>query len=270
LLVLASTSLLQAQTASPPRYRFTSDTLRYREETSSRSSMTVPSGDIVIENEHDATIGLSGAAGSRVFAWYEQLALREKGPRPASGPVETGAILKKPFTLSISPRGAVRTEATPAIPAAISSKTDLTRQFDDFLISLPAAPLRVGSEWTDTIVVRRSDRADSSSNSRHIRTHRVERDTVVSGMPAVVIALTQVMQEESVAPLPGQPMLMRTRLEGKESGRAVFLTAAGRLHFRERTGSMAGQLTISGGPQPVTIPQRFEYTSSITHVGGAK
>jgi hypothetical protein len=57
---------------------------------------------------------------------------------------------------------------------------------------------------------------------------------------------------------------MRTYLEGEETGTALFVVSSGRLHSRERRGTLSGELTITGGPQPATIPQRYEYTSILS------
>ena len=96
-----------------------------------------------------------------------------------------------------------------------------------------------------------------------MRSYRVERDTVIGGARAVVLAVRQDARVESTVPMPGRPLQMQTLLTGEEQGTAVFLPVSGRLHSRDRTGALSGTITVLGGPQPTRIPQRFEYTSTL-------
>jgi hypothetical protein len=248
-------------------YRFGADTLRYDERTTGRVTMFAPSGEVVVRTDHDARLALAASGAGRVRGWYERLALRKQGPGLAEQVGDTRALLGRAYALAVSPRGEVRVETLPAIPAPVASMTDLTRQFDDFLVVLPAGqPLRAGTVWVDTLVRTGGGRPDSTTTARHVRRHRVERDTVVGGQPAVVIALQQSVRIDGVAPMPGGAGRMRTHLEGEEDGRAVFVPGAGRLVARERRGTLTGQIAVTGTRQPLELPQRFEYTSTMTLV----
>jgi hypothetical protein len=262
-LLLAAFCSSSSEGQAVPRYRFGNDTLRYNERTAGTVVMEAPAGQVTLRTNHDADLAFT-AAGTVVHAWYDQLSLRQSGPDGANRVPSTSNILKKPYVLTVSPNGKVQTTRVPAIPSEIAAMTDLSRQFDDFFITLPGRPLSRGTAWADTVVRTNGTARDSSSTVRHVSSYVVERDTVVAGVAAFLITVRQSVQMESAAPMPGQPMVARTTLAGDETGTAVFAPALGRLLSRDRRGSLNGTLTISGGPQPMALPQRYEYTSSIS------
>ena len=47
--------------------------------------------------------------------------------------------------------GRIETLRAPEQSDETRQLTDLSRQFDDFFLRLPAAPLTVGTEWVDTM-----------------------------------------------------------------------------------------------------------------------
>lgn len=255
---------VRAQGSSVARYRFGSDTLRYSEQTVSQVTMRVPGGEMVVKSSHDAGISIRGIGEGQAQAWFDRIVLRQDGPGQATQAPATDVLIGKPFTLAITATGHLQTQGVPPIPAAVGAVTDLSRQFDDFLVTLPSQSLAAGVVWSDTVVHRRGSRTDSASSTRHIRSYRVERDTMIAGARGVVLAVDQFVRVESTTPMPGRPLQMHTLLEGEEHGTAVFVLSSGRLHSRERRGALSGALTITGGPQPTTIPQRFEYTSTLS------
>ncbi|HEU5185123.1 MAG TPA: hypothetical protein VFU01_11170, partial [Gemmatimonadaceae bacterium] len=137
-----------ARAQDRPAYRFPpGDTLRYSERTDGRVTIETPNGPAHVTSEHAATIGVTRIAGDTVHAWYESLLLRDSGPGAQRKEPDTEALLRAPFTLSVSDRGTVRLHAFPQMPESIAGITDLTRQFDDFFITLPAKPLKPGLTW---------------------------------------------------------------------------------------------------------------------------
>jgi hypothetical protein len=261
---VVSAAISHAQRNGPAQYSFGSDTLRYSEQTIGRVSMQVPGGEMVVKSSHVAGIRIRGVTEGRAEGWYDRLVLRQEGPGSGTQEPATDGLIGQPFALAVTATGRVETQSVPRIPVAVAALTDLSRQFDDFFITLPTKPLDVGVAWADTVVRARGSRPDSASSSRHIRSYRVARDTMVAGARAAVIALRQVVRVESTSPMPGRPLQMRTYLEGEETGTALFVVTSGRLHSRERRGTLSGELTITGGPQPATIPQRYEYTSTLS------
>ncbi len=254
--------VLEAQSAALARYRIGPDTLRYAERTTSRVTMQSPRGEIVVQSVHDAGIGLRGIGDGRAEAWYERLTLQQQGPGQSSVSPSTAALLGQRYVLGVTATGQMQTLSAPVFPAPVAAITELSRQFDDFFVALPAKPLRPGVVWMDTVVRSRGARADSSMRMRHVRSYRVQRDSTINGVPAAVIAVDQVMRLESTAPMQGR-LQTRTVLEGEEHGTAVFVPSRGELVSRERRGTMSGQLTISGGSQPAAIPERYEHTSTL-------
>jgi hypothetical protein len=150
------------------------------------------------------------------------------------------------------------------MPEPIAAMTDLTHQFDDFFISLPAQRLGPGVEWADTTGSTRAGRATDTYNSTQVRRFRVERDTVIQGQAAVVLSVRSSARLTGASPVPGRPDIVSTSLQGEEEGLAVFAPASGRFVARTKRGTMRGELRISGGAAPVVMPQTYEYTSTIS------
>jgi hypothetical protein len=264
LLCSAVTNTVEAQSDAHARYRFgRDDTLHYAERTTARAIMRAPAGEIVVQTVHDAGIAILGVGDGIVDGWFERLVLQQLGPGAAERTPETSALLGSPYRLALTALGQVQTQSMPAFPAPITAMADLSREFDDFFIALPSVALQRGVTWADTVVRTRGPRPDSSTTTRHLRTYRVERDTTIAGARAAVISLHQLVRLESAAPMTGRPLRTRMVLEGEEHGTAVFVFSIGRLHSRERRGAMSGTLTISGGPQAATLPQSYEYTSTL-------
>lgn len=252
-----------AQSATRAQYRLGSDTLHYVEATTTRMTMQAPTGEIVVQTAHDAAIALRGIGAGRAEGWYEKLALRQEGPGAAVMTPDAGAALGQPFDLLLTPTGRLDTQRAPVMPASVAGITDLTRQFDDFFITVPSQALRPGVTWSDTLVRTRGTSKDSSSVTQHLRSYRVVSDTTVAGRRGVVITTAQSIRVESAAPMRGGSMRAVTVLQGDETGRAIFLPEAGVLLSRERRGLMTGQLEMVGGAQRIVVPQRYEYTTKM-------
>jgi hypothetical protein len=248
-----------------PHYRLVrGDTLRYTERTDARIQIETPQATVDLTSEHVATIGVTLGAPDSAHAWYESLVLRQDGPGPQRQAPNTESVLRRPFILSISSRGMVHVRAVPQFPPEIASLTDLTRQFDDFFLTLPTRPLLPGLAWTDTLSSSRPTRPQDTFSSRHIRSYRVERDTVMYGARAVVIRVDQQLRMEASSPMEGQSATVHTALEGTEHGIAVFDPALGRLLARSRTGMLKGKYSMAAGSTRTDMPQKYEYTSTLS------
>lgn len=264
--VMAAAPVL-AQDGRPATYaRAPGDTLRFREITHGSSTLEAPRGTLAISSEHDATVAITFLRGDTARAWYEALVLAVQSPQGDVRPATTEA-LRKPFVLELDRRGRVRTISTPRFPASFEGVSDLTRQFEDYFLTLPDGPLASGTAWVDT-VLRRDSTAGRLSGSSRVSHYRVLRDTVVGRQRALVISARQELQLEAVEPGPQPGLTTRSVLTGADSGVYVFAPATGRLLGRARTGKLEGTLGFEGGAQPVRIPQRFEYENSLTAVEG--
>jgi hypothetical protein len=272
LMVLTSALVLPAAAAAQTVYtRTAEDTLHYREVTIGEVVMETPRGAVPVRSEHDATIAVRFAPGDTAFAWYQSLHLVSAGPGGEQRP-DTREMLSRPYVLRFSPRGHIVTLVAPPMPVPIGQITDLTRQFDDFFITLPDEPLVAGVSWADTVVRDDAGRPADSVATRHERTYVVKGDTAVDGTRAVVIEVHQRVWIEGRSPIEGQGLTAGTVLEGEDTGFAIFDPVRGELIARRRTGALTGRLSIIGGPEVIEMPQTFNYESSIERVrqsGGA-
>lgn len=241
------------------------DTLTYREITNAEVLLHTPQGEVPIRSEHDATIRFVVTDFSEAQAWYEELRLRSVGPNGDQAPVTT-ELLGRPYTLELSPTGRVTLLDTPEFPPGVAAITDLTHQFLDFFVAVPAQRPTVGSEWADTLVSTRS--GDPTVTQRHhtVRKYTVRGDTTYAGRPALRIDIASTVLLESSQPMQGQPLTVTTHLEGQEEGFVIFDWAGGEMLYRSKVGALSGTFIVEGGPQPVEFAQTMSYTSTIQDV----
>jgi hypothetical protein len=174
----------------------------------------------------------------------------------------TDGALRQSFHLWVDARGRVSAIRAPPFPASFEGISDLTHQFDDFFLRLPTEPLRLGLAWTDTLV-RTDSSAEKSMRWHTVGTFRVERDTVVAGERAFVISSRQQLRSETSGPVAGQPMRANSILEGADEGHFVFSPRTGRLLGRRRTGSLRGDLTMTGAAGSMRMAQAYRYTHRV-------
>lgn len=261
--LLASAALLAC--ALPARaqnsYTSTRDTLRFRETTQMRMTLTMPQGEIPMSMEQSAQLSLVRLPGDSARAWFDSLTISGKGPQGEMKP-ETDSALKRTFRLGLDARGRVKNVSAPQWPASLTGVTDLSHQFDDFFLRLPAQPLKVGLAWSDTTAL-----TDSTTDrySRWIRTsdYHVLRDTTVDATPALVIGMKQKLGVTISAPIPGQQMRSDAQLHGEEDGYFVFAPKAGRLIGRRREGKLEGPVKASGAMGEMQMNQSIAYTSTM-------
>jgi hypothetical protein len=250
--------LAQAQYRRQP-----GDTVRVRERTMSAMTIQTPRGEVAAESEHDAIVALTFGRADSATAWYESLRVAATSPAGKMAP-STDAALAKPFHLRFDPRGRITLLAAPTFAPELASVADLTRQFDDLYLRLPAEPLRVGLEWSDTLVIATT--GDKQMRTVHRGRYRVTGDTVVDGTAAMVIAASQELESSGEGPVPNAPVRAQTTLAGNHDGIFVFSPSVGRMLGRRRTGQMRGETVYVGGPQPIRITQVIRYTNDVTAI----
>ena len=264
--LLASAALIAC--ALPVRaqttYASTRDTLRFREATQLEVRLTMPQGEIPMTMEQRSTISLVRLPGDSARAWFDSLAISAKGPQGEMKP-ETDSALNRPFRLGLDARGRVKNVNAPQWPAALQGVSDLSHQFDDFFLRLPAQPLKVGLAWSDT-TSQTDSTTDRFSRWRRTTDYRVERDTVVGTTPAVVVSARQKMSATISAPVPNQPMRSDAQLTGEESGYFVFAPSTGRLMARRREGKIEGPVKASGAMGEMQMNQSISYTGAMDAV----
>jgi hypothetical protein len=249
--------------AQLPLYRRSApDTIRFREVTTTEAVIQTPGGATPLTSTQRSLVAVAFLPNDSARAWYEELMLEASGSHVTEHPTTTAA-LRQPFALRVDPRGRVQTLAAPNFPAALNRIADLRHQFDDFFLRLPAAPLRRGLAWSDTLARQDSTPGGGYSRNNSIARYRVERDTVVAGTKGVVIAMDQQVRLVTGGPIEGQPVMAESVLEGTDRGSYVFAPGEGRLLGRVHSGALKGSVTLRGGPQPVVVPQTFSYTSTL-------
>jgi hypothetical protein len=265
---LAATALLVA-CALPASAQTTyaapsGDTLRFREVLQGKVAVTTPQGEIPVTIEFRSTIGVVRMRGDSARAWYDSLSMVASSPAGEQRPAADSA-LKQPFRLAFDSRGRVRLVQAPKFPSSFQGLTDLSQQFNDYFLRLPEKPLVVGLAWSDSSV-RRDSTADRTSRWATVAEYRVERDTVVDGVPAVIVAMKQRITVNGDGPVPNQPMRATSVIEGGDEGFFVFAPRAGRLLARRRTGKLEGDTFLRGGGQEIAMRQSYTYTSTLDAV----
>lgn len=245
-------------------YSSSRDTLRFRETTQLKVLMTTPQGDIPMSVEQRATIALLRMPGDSARAWFDSLAVAATGPQGDLRP-STDSALNRPFRLGLDSRGHVKNVVSPEWPTALRGVTDLSHQFDDFFLRLPAQPLKAGLAWSDT-----TTHTDSTADRfmRWVRRtdYRVERDTTVGTTPALVVRTKQSMSATIAAPVPNQGMRSDAQLTGGEEGYFVFAPTTGRLIGRRREGKIEGPVKLTGAMGEMQMNQSITYTSAMDAV----
>ena len=259
-LLLASAAPAAAQTV----YAAGPDTLRFRDITRGEIRLTTPQGELPMRSEHDATVAVVRLRGDTARAWYEALTLGMTGPMGERRPA-TDAALRAPFTLRLDARGRTSLISAPTFPAGFEGVTDLSHQFDDFFVRLPSQPLRVGLAWSDTST-RTDSTAEKFTRWHAVAAYRVERDTVVEGVPALVVSMRQQLQSRAEGPVPGQPVRAQTTMTGTDEGYFIFAPKPGRLIARRREGRLAGDLVMRGGAGDMTLKQTYTYSNALDAV----
>ncbi|MEO6525143.1 MAG: hypothetical protein ABIP93_00820 [Gemmatimonadaceae bacterium] len=259
-LLLACALPAAAQTTYAP----SGDTLRFRQVTQAKITLTSPQGEIPVTIEHRALVSVVRTKGDSARAWFDSLMVASSSPAGDLRPA-TDSALRTPYLLTFDPRGRVRVVQVPKFPATFEGITDLTRQFDDFFLRLPDKPLAIGLAWSDSAT--RSDTTNGRTSQWATNVdYRVERDTVVGGVPALIVGMKQRVRVNGEGPVPNQPMRATVVLEGTDDGFVVFAPRAGRMLGRRHQGSLQGDIFLKGGQGEMRMKQAYSYTGTVDAV----
>lgn len=256
---LVSALLLTASAAAAqePGYRFSAgDTLRYRERTESRLELNGSGGETVIPITHEAVVAMAPAAEG-VEAWFDSLALTVR-VRGATRRLYTDAAVGQRFQLHVSAQGRVEVLDAPVFPADLAAFSDLTKEFQDFLVTLPEQGLGEAAQWSELVEL---DPTADGPGFRANRTYRVLGDTVVNGQRGWVIAMTQQIRQQITRPSNGGQAV--SVLQGEERGTAVFSAETGRMLIRRKEATLRGTLTMVMGARRIEVPQTFGYRHTL-------
>jgi hypothetical protein len=258
--LLVSAHAAAAQTA----YAAPGDTLRFRDVTQGKIILTTPQGEIPVSVEQRSLLSVVRMRGDSARAWYDSLSIVASSPAGEQRPA-TDSALKQQFRLGFDSRGQVKLVQAPTFPKSFEGMSDLTHQFDDFFLRLPAKPLTIGLTWSDS-VTRRDSTADKFTRWTTNVDYRVERDTVVAGTPALVVSMKQRIRINGEGPVPNQPMRATSALEGTDDGFVVFAPRAGRLLARRRSGKLEGDIFMKGSMGEMSMKQAYAYTATLDAV----
>lgn len=257
--ILALPSFLRAQA---PQFRLApSDSLVFHETSRGHVIIQMPQGPLEVRTLHDAQIVMAATGPGRLQAWYRALVLRNDGPGPAVQAPDTKAMLQAPFDLEITPNGGVTVLKTPPMPDAIAAMTDLTHQFDDFLIPLPPSPAKPGVTWSDSATSIASGRPENTYRGTFVRHFTLRGDTTIAGTHLWQVGVASQVTLEASSPLQG--MTVSTVLTGSDTGSVLLRSTDGHLLRRTKVGSLMGMLKMAGGGQSMDAPQSYSYESTI-------
>lgn len=266
IIALGVTAVLPAWgTAQALRYAYRpGDTVRFVETIHVSGTNTGRGGRQTIGITRESKIAFAFLPGDSAKAWYDELTMEATGPS-GSRHAETRAVVRVPFVLRVYPDGNVKTMLTPTLPDIVRQLDEFYPQFDDFLAMLPADSLTVGATRTDTLL-RRESLGNRRIVIRRVVHSRVERDTVVSAQPAVVLGIRATLHIEVSAGATTGQFSTSMVLSGTEAGTAI-VTKAGEMLQRSRTGEARGATTYTGRGAQVTVPQTYSYRATITAAG---
>jgi hypothetical protein len=263
--LLASAVLLAC--ALPARaqstYASTRDTMRFRESTQLRMTLTMPQGEMPVNVEQRSMVAVVRMPGDSARGWFDSLSVAVSGPQGEQKPA-TDSALGLPVRFRLDSRGRVSDVVAPKWPASLQGMADPSHFFDDFFLRLPAQPLKVGLAWSDT-----TTNTDSTADrfTRWIRRnqYRVERDTTLGTTPAVVVSAKQNLSATISAPVPNQGMRSDAQLTGESTGFFVF-AKSGQLLGRRTEGKLEGPVKVSGAAGEMQMNQSIAITSAVDAV----
>ena len=260
--LLASAAVLACSlpAGAQSTYASTRDTLRFRETTQLRMTLTMPQGEVPITVEQRSKVAVVRTTGDSARGWFDSLSVAVTGPQGEQRP-QTDSALKLPVLFQLDARGRVSNAVPPKWPASLQGMADPSHFFDDFFLRLPAQPLKIGLAWSDTTTT-----TDSTAErfTRWIRQnqYRVERDTTVGTTPAFVVRATQNLIATISAPVPNQGMRSDAQLTGESTGFFVF-AKSGRLLGRRAEGKIEGPVKLSGAAGDMQMSQSIAVTSAV-------
>lgn len=261
-LALSVAVLLPAASLAQPAYRLGPDTLRYQQQIEVRLGMRAGDSVAVVINEVNAILATLLRPDGR--GWYESLRLRQTMPGPVLNSPATTSLVRRPFRFSFTPQGRTTVFQRPAVTEDIVDVYDVRFQFDDFFITLPLEPLAVGVTWADTVLTARLEYSELRLRLENTRRYRVERDTLIGDLRAVVIRVAGTGTFTLSAPGVMGAGSLDGQLDAEETGFVVMTADGSRLLSRHRKGVAQGSLTAREGDRELVVWTRAEYRAAVT------
>jgi len=246
-----------------PGLALVGDSVVYRELTVANTGIEQESGDTLrLSARHDAVINVTRWAPDTLLAWYEMLYMRVRGPDLDTRP-NTSAVLYAPFIMLIGEDGELDVRATPPTPPELAGMTDVRQQFEDFFVRVPADKRTIGATWSDTTELDLPPTPQGEVFRRATTDYAVTGDTVMHGLPALVVEYVTRIEMGSAGSAP-QGATLGTELSGVERGTAVYAPVREVMLERRRVGELEGEITMTAAEgEPITRAQRYDYNSTI-------
>ena len=263
LLAASLLALFAVPAAAQTRYAPPGDTVRYRWGVKTNVIVSTPQGEIPVNAEQGGVVAMARLPHDSALVWFESLAILASTPAGEQKP-STAELVGKPYRMAFDARGRARLGEAPAIPPELEGMGDLRHAFDDFFLRLPAKPLAVGLAWSDT-VTRSDSSAERWMRVASVSEYRVERDTVVNGVQALVVAMKQHVDIQAENPVPNAPARGHTTLAGTDTGYFVFAPKAGRVLGRRHDGHFTGSM-VMGAPANMEMKQAIDISATVDEV----
>lgn len=234
------------------------DTVWYHQETDIVVGMVNAQGDTSIAyGDEDHVLHLTRVAPDTLVAFYHHIRIAmNQGGRIVPVPMET--LFGEHFTL-VRTDGRYRVTTAPAVPNMAESTREMVRHLDEMFMTVPDQPLEPGLTWGDSIEFVAHTR--ESRLARYTQTrYRVEGDTIVAGVPGVVIRYESDV-DAAVASLHDEEL--RTELSGTDNGTIVYAPARQLIVSRVRQGRLDGSMyaLIQGERRP--LPHYYAFDTRI-------
>jgi len=240
-----------AATPSGPRpaqySRAAADTLYYVDSLTTDVTIAVQGQTIPMMMRQAGVYAVAFSGGDSARAWFDTLAISVESPM--MGGIQRDTViaqrLKQPATLTFRRNGVVEVLTLPPLPPQAQQVGDMRRQYADFFLRLPSAPLTAGYAWTDTLVRRDSSATNDITNTSIIQ-YTVRGDTTINEMLATVIGA--VVRTTATGTSTGGPLPFQMELTGTENNTYYFSVAEGRMVGRDRQGALNGEMTPLATP----------------------
>jgi hypothetical protein len=236
------------------------DSLVYLEKSQNVITIQAPQGAVEMKSWHDGHIAIVGRSSGRAQAWYRSLILKNEGPGGVTQTPDTKAMLTAPFELEIRPNAKIRVISAPVMPDAIAAITDLTRQFDDFLIKLPTEKMAPRLAWSDSITTK-SSKPNGTYEGTYVSEFTVQGDTTIGNARVWKVGVVSQITIESS--MPGEAGTLTATIGGVDSGFALIRSTDGVMLRRVRRGDLKGKMKMTSGNRTIDLPQTVKYESTI-------
>jgi len=244
-------TILPASLVAQNAYRRTpGDTLRYDERTKIISAAQTPMGEMTTEANSEGATTFAFRTADSVTVTLHPTKLTMKLPTGEYSP-EMGGFTGSSYEVLMKPNGELKVLSQPDLPEALAGINSSVNALD-FFVRLPAKRLSSGAVWTDTAEFHDST-AVMRMKIRRVASYKVEKDTVVDGSRAWIIAGTGDGSLESAGSGTTAGGSVEVSMTIKDTDRAV-ITHDGLMLSRDLVMEQSGVSRIVMASMPMDMP----------------